>query len=192
MSNSRIRVHQLCRIGVMAALYVPLALYVAVQIGNVRISFGSLPVVVAALLWGPGESFLIAIIGEFFKQLLSYGITATTVLYLIPPALRGVIIGLTVWWLWNHHHEHLDERKITCYIVCMIAAVVTTAGNTLVNLVDSLLYGYYTPLLIFEDALWRFAVGLINSVVISTVSMPLVKQLRKHEREGGYAGSRRN
>ena len=86
---SRFNTKSMCRIAVLAALYVPLAVFVAIQIGNVRISFGSLPVVVSALLFGPVEAVLVAGIGEFFKQLLTYGVTATTVLYLIPPALRG-------------------------------------------------------------------------------------------------------
>ena len=192
MSNSQIRVRQLCRIGVMAALYVPLALYVAVRIGNVQISFGSLPVVIAALLWGPGESFMVAVIGELFKQLLSYGLTATTVLYLIPPALRGVVIGLAALWLWKVRGERLDERRWICYAVCMLAAMVTTSGNTLVILVDSIIYGYYSPLVVFGDAMWRFAVGLINSIVMSTAAMPLVRQLRRQGRGNNYAGSRGN
>ncbi len=179
MSKSRISLQQLCRIAVLAALYVPLALYVAVQVGNVRISFGSLPVVVAALLWGPLDSCLVALIGEFFKQMLSYGFSATTVLYLIPPALRGVVIGLVVWHLFRTRGEHLDQHRLLCYSVCMLAAIVTTTGNTLVNWLDSVLYGYYSPLLIWGDAAWRFTVGIINSVVIATAAFPLVALLRK-------------
>ena len=84
------RTHTLCLVSVLAALYVPLSIFVAVQMGNVRISFGSLPVVVSALLLGPVEAVAVAMVGEFFKQLLTYGITATTVLYLIPPAPAGI------------------------------------------------------------------------------------------------------
>ena len=87
--NKRLGVRTICTVGILAALYVPLAIYVAVQIGNVRISFGSLPVVIAALLFGPLEAILTAMIGEFFKQILTYGFAYTTFLYLIPPALRG-------------------------------------------------------------------------------------------------------
>ena len=65
---SRFNTKSICRIAILAALYVPLAVFVAIQIGNVRISFGSLPVVVSALLCGPVEAILVAGIGEFFKQ----------------------------------------------------------------------------------------------------------------------------
>lgn len=87
-------VKRMCYAALLAAMYLPLSLYAAVQVGNVRISFGSLPVVAAALLFGPVDAVIVAMVGEFFKQLLTYGVTYTTVLYLIPPALRGLVVGL--------------------------------------------------------------------------------------------------
>ena len=191
MSKSQFHVRQMCRIAVMAALYVPLALYVGVKVGNVHITFGSLPVVVAALLWGPGESFLVAAIGEFFTQLLNYGLTATTILYVIPPALRGVVIGVAAVWLWQHRGVHLECNRVLCYLVCIAAAVVTTTSNTVVIAVDSIIYGYYSAAYVFGTLLWRFAVGMINAVVISTVAMVLVSQVRLLGLEGkSYAGRR--
>lgn len=56
MSKTR----RMCYTALLAAMYVPLSLYVAVQVGNVRISFGSLPVVVSALLFGPVEAVTVA------------------------------------------------------------------------------------------------------------------------------------
>ena len=112
----------ICRIAILAALYVPLAVFASIQIGNVRISFGSLPVVVSALLFGPVESILVAAVGEFFKQLLTYGITATRVLYLIPPALRGAIIGVAVVQLWKRS-QRLEDRKVLYYGICICAGL---------------------------------------------------------------------
>ena len=64
-------VKRMCYAALLAAMYLPLSLYAAVQVGNVRISFGSLPVVVAALLVGPVDAVIVAMVGEFFKQLLT-------------------------------------------------------------------------------------------------------------------------
>lgn len=178
LNSTRTKTLTLCTTGVLAALYVPLALFLAVQIGNVRISFGSLPVVVAALLLGPLESVAVAFVGEFLKQILSYGFTATTLLYLIPPALRGLIIGWPAFLLLQRRSQRLEERRILCYAVCIAAAVFTTIGNTLVNLLDSILYHYYTPVLIFGDLLYRLGVGILNAVVITTAAIPLVILLR--------------
>ena len=63
--------------------------------GGERADFLRLPAGgAAALLFGPVDAVIVAMVGEFFKQLLTYGVTYTTVLYLIPPALRGLVVGL--------------------------------------------------------------------------------------------------
>ncbi len=175
MSKTR----RMCYSALLAAMYVPLSLYVAVQVGNVRISFGSLPVVVAALLFGPVDAVAAAMVGEFFKQLLTYGVTYTTVLYLIPPALRGLVVGLGALGLLSLRGRRLEERRMLCYAVCIAAAVCTTLGNTLVNWLDSVLMGYYFPGLILGDFAWRLIVGMINAVVMSSLAIPLVKALRQ-------------
>lgn len=178
MPKTRNTILRICRISVLAALYLPLALFVAIRIGTWQVSFGSLPVVIAALLFGPLDAFLVAAIGEFFKQMLTYGFTATTILYLIPPALRGVVIGCVAVRLWKSSRR-LEERRWLCYLVCMLAAVITTFGNTMVNWADSVIYGYYTFAYVFGNAVIRFITGVVNSVVIATVAIPLVSLLRR-------------
>jgi len=168
----------MCYAALLAAMYLPLSLYAAVQMGNVRISFGSLPVVIAALLFGPLDAAVVALVGEFFKQLLTYGVTYTTVLYLAPPAARGVVIGIAAV-LARQKGGRLEERRWPCYGVCVIAAVCTTIGNTLVNWLDSVLMGYYFPGLILGDLVYRLIVGMLNAVVIASIAIPLVKLLRR-------------
>lgn len=177
-------VKRMCCAALLAAMYLPLSLYAAVQVGNVRISFGSLPVVVAALLFGPLDAAIVAVVGEFFKQLLTYGVTYTTVLYLIPPALRGLVVGAGALLLLRRG-QRLEERQTVCFAVCVAAALCTTVGNTLVNWLDSVLLGYYTPALIFGDLVWRLIVGVINAVVMASLAIPLVKTLR---RRGAVSG----
>lgn len=176
---------RMCYAALLAAMYLPLSLYAAVQVGNVRISFGSLPVVVAALLFGPVDAVIVAMVGEFFKQLLTYGVTYTTVLYLIPPALRGLVVGLGALALMALREQRLEERRAVCYAVCIVAAICTTVGNTLINWLDSVIFGYYTPALIFGDLVWRLIVGMINAVIMASLAMPLVKVLRKRNAVSG-------
>lgn len=175
---SRMNVRRMVHAALLAAMYLPLSLYVAVQVGNVRISFGSLPVVVAALLFGPVDAAVVALVGEFFKQLLTYGVTYTTALYLIPPALRGLVVGVGAALAWRKGGR-LEEWRLLCYAVCVLAALHTTVGNTLVNWLDSVLMGYYFPGLILSDLAWRLIVGMINAVVIASLAIPLVKVVRR-------------
>lgn len=167
---------KLCRIAAMVALYVLLNM-VAIKAGNLRLTFASLPVVLTALLYGPLEAALVAFLGEFTNQMLSYGFTATTVLWLIPPALRGMTVGLGAGWLGNR--SPLENRPVACYAVCIVAAIATTAVNTLVIWLDSVLYGYYTPVYVFGATALRLVTGVVTAVVIATVVMPLARTLRR-------------
>lgn len=180
----KMNVKRMCYAALLAAMYLPLSLYAAVQMGNVRISFGSLPVVAAALLFGPVDAVVVAMVGEFFKQILTYGVTYTTVLYLIPPALRGLVVGVGAA-LALRRGRRLEDRRALCYAVCVAAALCTTVGNTLVNWLDSVLMGYYFPGLILGDLAWRLIVGMINAVVMASLAIPLVKALRRRNAVSG-------
>lgn len=180
---SPVKTQTLCRVAVMAALYVLLNM-LSIQAGNLRITFASLPVVVCGLLFGPGEAALTALLGEFLNQMLRYGFTATTVLWLIPPALRGLMIGLAARRL-RQTARSLEARPLACYGVCILAALVTTVSNTLVIWLDSVLFHYYTFAYVFGDFMLRVLTGTATAVVIACVAMPVTLLLgrQRHIRE---------
>ncbi len=179
MPQFRIRfdTRSLCRMAILVALYVLLNM-VSIRAGNLRITFASLPVVVSALLFGPLEAALVALFGELANQMLSYGFTATTVLWLIPPAVRGLAVGAAAVRLWRGGRP-LESRPVAGYVVCCLAALATTVTNTLVIWLDSVLYGYYTPVYVFGDLAVRLATGLVAAVIVATVAMPLAGLLRR-------------
>lgn len=165
------------RMAIMAALYVLLTM-VSVKAGNLHITFASLPVVVSALLFGPWEAAVVALLGEFLNQMLAYGFTVTTLLWLIPPAIRGVTVGLVgVWYLKTG--RPLERRPLPYYATCILAAILTTAGNTACIYVDSLIYHYYTPAVIFGDLTVRFFTGMVTAVAVAAVAQPITYMLRK-------------
>lgn len=178
---SKFNTRTTCTIAVLAAMYVPLSLFLSVQgPNNLKFSFGSLPVVVAALLMGPVEAALTAFIGEFLKQLLSYGFTATTLLWTIPVMLRGLVIGAAAI-RFKRTAKPLTARPILCSIVCIAAAVITTAANTLVIWLDSVIYGYYSFAYVFGATAVRFVTGMITSVLVALVAVPLVYLLERQK-----------
>lgn len=174
---SKTKIKAICRVGIMAALYVLLTM-LSIKAGNLHITFASLPVVVMALLYGPIEGAAVALIGEFLNQMLSYGFTVTTGLWLIPPAVRGLIIGLVAMRMWSSPRP-LENRPAAYYSVCISAAVVTTVCNTAIIWLDSHIYHYYTFAAVFGDAAVRFVAGMVTAAVISTIAMPLVRLLRR-------------
>lgn len=168
----------MCRIAMTGALCFVLTL-VSVKLGNLHISFASLPIAVSALLFGPFEAAAAALIGELLSQMLTYGFTATTLLWLIPPCLRAIIIGLSARRCLTDSSRRLEDRPAMLFAVFLTAASVTTVSNTAVIWLDSILYGYYTFAYVFGDFIIRLATGLITAVGIGAVSMPLVRTLRR-------------
>ncbi len=176
---SKINTRALCRVAMLAALYVLLNNTIAIKAGNLRITFASLPVVLSALLFGPLESVLTAFVGEFINQLIGgYGITATTALWLIPPAVRGAVIGAAALALCRTERP-LERRPILAYAVCVLAALCTTVSNTLVIALDALIYHYYSRAYVFGELLYRLGSGVLIAVIVATVALPMASLLRR-------------
>ena len=79
----------------LISLFFVLSLF-SVELGGVKITFVSLPTVVCAMLYGPVDACIVGFLGAFLEQMMKYGFTATTVLWLLPAAIRGLVIGLGV------------------------------------------------------------------------------------------------
>jgi ECF transporter S component (folate family) len=168
----------LCRTAMTGALCFVLTL-VSVRAGNLKVSFGSLPAVISALLFGPWEAAAAAFIGELLSQLLTYGLTATTVLWLIPPCLRVILIGMAARRCHAVFSVYPEEKPAVLFPVCLCAAVVTTSANTVGIWLDSLIYGYYTFAYVFGDFVLRIITGLLTASAIAAVSIPVVRALRR-------------
>jgi len=174
---SKFNAKRICYIALLAAMYYVLNLLEIRTPGNLHITLDALPIMVSALLMGPVDAALVAFFGELLNQVIGpYGITATTLLWVLPPVVYALIIGLAAG---RQAGKRLEERVLLCYGVCILAAVVRSAGNTLVIWADSVIYGYYSFALVFGAAAIRFVTGMVAAVLVATVTMPLVRILRK-------------
>ena len=76
----------------LSAMFVCLS-FISINIGNaMKISVDSLPILVAALLLGPLDGLAVGLVGSFLNQLLTYGLSVTTVLWILPAGLRGLVV----------------------------------------------------------------------------------------------------
>lgn len=181
MSNNKRKFSPLMLVlcAVLAALYVVLSSFLAIRLGNsLRITFASLPVILAASLLGPVPAAIVAAVGEFINQMISYGLSPTLPLWLLPPVCRGVMVGLML--LPMRKKGVLPETKPVQYgAVLMIAALLTTVVNTLVMWADSVFWGYYSFAYVFGTAATRFVSGIITAAAVAIVAVPVLHALRR-------------
>lgn len=173
------RLERLVLDAVMIALYFVLSLF-TLKLGNVHIGFKFLTLVVSATLFSAVDGCIIAACGELLNQLLSYGFTATTVLYLIPPMLYALTVGLVAGAFYRKKAVALERKPHFMYGACIAGGLLTTLGNTAVNFVDSKLYGYYSWAYVFGDFFVRLGTGAISAVVMATIAVPLLILVRPH------------
>ncbi len=161
----------------LAALFFGLT-YLTIPLGNIRITVASLAVIVCALLYGPVDAVIITALGEFLSQMLKYGFDSTTVLWIIPPCLRGLIVGILAL-ISIRTLRPLEKRPVFLYITTICAAVFVTMGNTLVMYIDSVIKQYYKPGLIIADLSARLITGLVTAAIVTTLSVPVTMALKK-------------
>ena len=92
--SSAMSTRKMVTIAMLTAVYVVLNFAGTVRLGWINISVASLPVIVGAMLYGPVGGLLVGLLGAFMGQLLTYGVTATTILWILPQAARGLLVGV--------------------------------------------------------------------------------------------------
>lgn len=161
--------------GMLAAIYFALSALV-ITTGSLKITLTSLAIVVAALLYGPGYACAVALVGELLYQVLLYGVTATLPLWLLPPVLHALCLGLCARLLGKE--VPLYRRTWPCLGVCLGCGALNALFNTLALYLDSKYWGYYSPELIFGLALLRVGLALGTALVVAAIAIPLIRTLR--------------
>lgn len=182
MKQKSNKLKMLCLAGIMAAIYVALD-FLAVSVsapfaGNLKISLSGLPVIIVAIFGGPFWGAVTGFIGAFIGQMLTYGLSATTILWILPAVVRGLSMGF----LFRAFKKSIKPGVLT--LETCISALLVTIFNTGAMLVEQKLYGYYSSYLaIFLAIPARVLAGIITSVVFSLMLPTIVDSLRKFFRE---------
>ena len=172
-AKSRSKTQQLAIDGILAALAVVLG-FVSIRIGNImKISLEDLPVVFAALMFGPVDGAAVAAVGIFLYQLFSFGITVTTPLWVLPFVVVGLIIGALA------KKSNYCNSKKEILIMFLAAEVMIWAMNTGAIYADSKIYGYYYPTIITGMLLIRLVTAVIKGIILGLISPSVLKLLSK-------------
>src|SRR5574344_1123237 len=78
-----IKTKKLVLYALFTAIHVVLC-YASINLGNMKITISGLPIIIGAMLFGPMAGLEIGLLGSLLNQLLTYGLTLTTVLWIIP------------------------------------------------------------------------------------------------------------
>lgn len=160
--------------GMMIAMYVVLSLLTIPLFGDsVEVTFAGLAVVVGAALFGPVDGLMIGLLGSLMNQMLKYGFTATTVLWIIPAAARGLLVG----WYARRRGFRMSRKQTTLIVV--LSALLVTTLNTAAFYVDSKIYGYYSFAVIFGALIIRYVAGVLTAAAFSAVLPPILKIMRR-------------
>ncbi|MBO5929422.1 MAG: folate family ECF transporter S component [Clostridia bacterium] len=141
--------------------------------GTMKIPLNSLPTIVAAILFGPVSGMVVGAVSELLTQLVTYGLTPTTIFWILPAAVRGLSVGLLY---------RAFGRRETFWPLCantVLSSLLVTACNTVVIYLDSVIYGYYSPAVVFGALSIRIVVSTVTTVVFAVLLVPLLKSIRK-------------
>ena len=145
----------------------------ALSTGTVKVTFESVPVLIGALLFGPIDGLAIGGIGTLLYQMLSYGFTATTALWIIPYMVCGLFVGLCA----KVKNFDLSNRQLM--VIVVVGELLVTLFNTIALYVDSHIYGYYYPTIITGVLVLRLVICVVKAMAYSVILPALLKPIRK-------------
>lgn len=183
MSKKQTSIKNITLSAVMAAVYFLLD-YIATNGssifgGSLKISLSALPVIIVAVFLGPVWGGLTGFIGAFLGQIVAYGFTPMTLLWVLPAVARGVSVGLMLK-LFKEPTKPLNLIIVTC-----ISSVLVTVLNTAAKLVDFAVYGAYYPgapesyWAVMVEVPQRLAVGIVTAIILSLMLPTIIDALKK-------------
>lgn len=147
--------------------------YMAAELPNIKFTFESLPILVGGLLFGPVDGMLIGGMGTLIYQLLRYGVSATTLLWIVPYVVCGLVVGG-----WAKVRRFQLSRRET-FLLTLAAELCITALNTIPIYVDSKLYDYYYPGIILGALALRLAICIGQGVAFGLLLPELTGAIRR-------------
>lgn len=147
--------------------------YFSVDMGNMKITFEAFPVLAAALLFGPLHGAIVGTLGTGIFQLLKYGITVTTGLWILPYAAAGVVLGLYA------VKQNFEYDRISLIVAIVLTELLITVLNTGAIYIDSVIFGYYSKAYVFGSLAVRIGLNVIKGILFGLIMPELLKAVRK-------------
>lgn len=160
-------------INAMLAALVAVLGYVAIDLINIKFTLETLPISVGAALFGPADGFIVGAVGTFVYQMLRYGFTVTTVLWILTYCVGGMIFGLYA------KASKAKRRRVSLIVLFVVAELVITILNTGVMYIDSKIFGYYSFVYIFGTFIVRIILSVAKGVIFSFIVPAVISPARR-------------
>lgn len=147
--------------------------YYGPDFGNLKITFEGLPVIVAALLLSPLDGALVGGIGTLLYQILRYGVTATTPLWILPYVLCGLLVGRIA------DRCAPEKSYLRLGLTVLAGEGLIFLLNTGVIYLDSKIYGYYSFAYVFGSFFVRLGICAAKTALYTAVLPTLLSALRR-------------
>ena len=163
MNNpSRTSVRTLVMLALLVAMSIVFSRVLSISTGFVRFNLGSLPVLLAALLFGPGAGFAVGAVADIIGGVLAgYAINP---LITLGAASIGLVGGLG----W----QKLSRLRTGNRLWCSVLAAHFVGSMVINSLALHIFYGYQWPVL---------AARIPNAIVLSAVNTVLVRILLENK-----------
>ena len=111
--------------------------------------------------------------GTLLYQLLRFGVSATTALWIVPYVLLGLCVGAVS----ARHGYACTPRQLA--LLAVLGELGITVLNTGSLYVDSLIYGYYSPVFVFGTLPLRLAICAGKGIVLALLLPTLLRVARR-------------
>ena len=166
------KTRQLATDAILAAMCAALGA-LALDMNSIKITLESFPILLGAMLFGPLDGLVIGAVGTALYQLLRYGVSATTVLWILPYCVCGLLTG---WYARKKGYRLTVPQSVG---IAVLAELIVTTLNTGVMYVDAKLYGYYFKGFITGMLAIRYLVCVAKAVVYGVLLPRLIGAVRQ-------------
>ena len=173
--NTRL-VYRLSIDGILVGLFLVLSL-LSIRLGFVEISLKGSVAILAAVLISPIDGLIVGGLGEFLYQVFfsGYGLSPTTALWVLPLALRPLLIGLTCRFFEKRGKPFVGFYPQYFITLACVALFISLLDTGILQL-DGLIMGYPVAFTWAQTGI-RFLSGQATSAVVAFLIIPLFKAL---------------
>ncbi len=147
--------------------------YLALDLGNFKFTFEGLPIFVAALIFGAKSGAMVGCVGIFLYQILRYGVTLTTPLWVLPYVVAGWVLGRFA------ERRGLFPDAKPAFFAVLGAQLLITVINTASIYVDSKIYGYYSAAFVFGSLVTRLGIAAVKGALFGIVLPQITPRLQR-------------